>query len=107
MSVYNCNYNYFSVAHFYKDVHMTVFQWIFSALTLWIGVSLFLTLGLIIAQLNDIQKASSFANLLNITLAIFLAQDKVVNIEAIGYLIVYSIIFMSIALFMNKKGDVS
>ena len=49
---------------------MTVFQWIFSALTLWIGVSLFLTLGLIIAQLNDIQKASSFANLLNITLAI-------------------------------------
>ena len=35
---------------------MTVFQWIFSALTLWIGVSLFLTLGLIIAQLNDIQK---------------------------------------------------
>ncbi|RQN28071.1 ABC transporter permease, partial [Paraburkholderia tropica] len=60
----------FSVAHFYKDVHMTVFQWIFSALTLWIGVSLFLTLGLIIAQLNDIQKASSFANLLNITLAI-------------------------------------
>ncbi|MDU1499805.1 MAG: ABC transporter permease [Staphylococcus epidermidis] len=103
----------FSVAHFYKDVHMTVFQWIFSALTLWIGVSLFLTLGLIIAQLNDIQKASSFANLLNITLAILgglaidLAQDKVVNIEAIGYLIVYSIIFLSIALFMNKKGDVS
>lgn len=128
----------FSVAHFYKDVHMTVFQWIFSALTLWIGVSLFLTLGLIIAQLNDIQKASSFANLLNITLAILgglwfpvytfpdwlqsisknmptynlkllaidLAQDKVVNIEAIGYLIVYSIIFLSIALFMNKKGDV-
>ena len=40
-------------------------------------------------------------------LAIDLAQDKVVNIEAIGYLIVYSIIFMSIALFMNKKGDVS
>ena len=39
-------------------------------------------------------------------LAIDLAQDKV-NIEAIGYLIVYSIIFMSIALFMNKKGDVS
>ena len=37
---------------------------------IWIGVSLFLTLGLIIAQLNDIQKASSFANLLNITLAI-------------------------------------
>ena len=128
----------FSVAHFYKDVHMTVFQWIFSALTLWIGVSLFLTLGLIIAQLNDIQKASSFANLLNITLAILgglwfpvntfpdwlqsisknmptynlkllaidLAQNKGVNIEAFGYLVVYCIIFVSIALFMNKKGDV-
>lgn len=60
----------FSVAHFYKDVHMTVFQWIFSVLALWIGASLFLTLGLIIAQLNDIQKESSFANLLNIALAI-------------------------------------
>lgn len=97
-----------------------------------------MTLGLIIAQLNDIQKASSFANLLNITLAILgglwfpvytfpdwlqsiskhmptynlkllaidLAQNKGVNIEAFGYLVVYCIIFVSIALFMNKKGDV-
>ena len=45
---------------------------------------------------------------LKLLLAIDLAQDiKWGNIEAIGYLIVYSIIFMSIALFMNKKGDVS
>ena len=40
-------------------------------------------------------------------LAIDLAQDKGMNIEVVGYLIVYSIIFLSIALFMNKKGDVS
>ncbi|SUM72084.1 ABC transporter permease [Staphylococcus saccharolyticus] len=118
---------------------MTVFQWIFSVLALWIGASLFLTLGLIIAQLNDIQKACSFANLLNITLAILgglwfpvytfpdwlqsiskrmptyylkqlaldLGQDKGVNIEAFGFLILYSIIFLSIALIINKKRDVS
>ena len=37
---------------------------------LWIGASLFLTFGLVIAQFNDIQKASSVANLLNIAMAI-------------------------------------
>lgn len=60
----------FLVAHFYKDVQMDTIDWITSAIALWIGASLFLTLGLIIAQFNDSQKASSFANLLSIGLAI-------------------------------------
>ena len=58
------------VAHFYKNVNMEFINWILSSVVLWIGASLFLTFGLVIAQFNDIQKASSVANLLNIAMAI-------------------------------------
>ena len=60
----------FMVAHFYKNVNMEFINWILSSVVLWIGASLFLTFGLVIAQFNDIQKASSVANLLNIAMAI-------------------------------------
>ena len=46
----------FVVAHFYNNVNMEMIQWIKSAVILWIGASLLLTLGLIIAQFNDTQK---------------------------------------------------
>ena len=49
---------------------MEFINWILSSVVLWIGASLFLTFGLVIAQFNDIQKASSVANLLNIAMAI-------------------------------------
>ena len=60
----------FTVAHFYKDVSMNLSDWLLSGVTLWVGASLFLTLGLIIAQFSDSQKASSVANLLNMAMAI-------------------------------------
>ena len=129
----------FTVAHFYKDVSMNLSDWLLSGVTLWVGASLFLTLGLIIAQFSDSQKASSVANLLNMAMAIVgglwfpintfpdwlqtiskkmptyhlkqmsldLGKDKGINYESLGFLLVYSIIFLSIALLINKKKDVS
>lgn len=119
----------FTVAHFYKDVSMNLSDWLLSGVTLWVGASLFLTLGLIIAQFSDSQKASSVANLLNMAMAIVgglwfpintfpdwlqtiskkmptyhlkqmsldLGKDKGINYESLGFLLVYSIIFLSIA----------
>ena len=49
---------------------MSIQQWLLSGVSLWIGASLFLTLGLIIAQFNETQKASSLANIVNMVLAI-------------------------------------
>ena len=129
----------FMVAHFYKNVNMEFINWILSSVVLWIGASLFLTFGLVIAQFNDIQKASSVANLLNIAMAIVgglwfpvntfpnwlqviskkmptyhlkqialdLGKDKGIKFTSFGFLIFYSIIFLSIALLINKKKDVS
>lgn len=129
----------FTVAHLYKDVSMNLSDWLLSGVTLWVGASLFLTLGLIIAQFSDSQKASSVANLLNMAMAIVgglwfpintfpdwlqtiskkmptyhlkqmsldLGKDKGINYESLGFLLVYSIIFLSIALLINKKKDVS
>ncbi|MGN7066380.1 ABC transporter permease, partial [Bacillus subtilis] len=36
-----------------------------------------------------------------------LGKDKGINYESLGFLLVYSIIFLSIALLINKKKDVS
>ena len=60
----------FTVAHLYKHVNMSIQQWLFSGVSLWVGASLFLTLGLVIAQFNETQKANSIANIINMLLAI-------------------------------------
>lgn len=60
----------FVVAHFSKDVTMSIAEWMLSGILLWIGASLFLTFGLVIAQFDDTQKASSIANMICILLAI-------------------------------------
>ncbi|MEJ7219094.1 ABC transporter permease [Staphylococcus gallinarum] len=128
----------FTVGHFYKNVTMDLQSWLFSGLILWLGASLFLTFGLVIAQFKDAQKASSFANILNLSLAIIgglwfpvntfpkwlqnistktptyhlkliaydLGKGEGVNLESFGVLIIYSIIFLGIALYINKKRDV-
>ncbi|PTE74923.1 ABC transporter permease [Staphylococcus gallinarum] len=117
---------------------MDLQSWLFSGLILWLGASLFLTFGLVIAQFKDAQKASSFANILNLSLAIIgglwfpvntfpewlqnistktptyhlkliaydLGKGEGVNLESFGVLIIYSIIFLGIALYINKKRDV-
>ena len=64
---------------------MEFINWILSSVVLWIGASLFLTFGLVIAQFNDIQKASSVANLLNIAMAIVGGLWFPVNTFPIGY----------------------
>ena len=46
----------FVVAHFSKDVTMSIAEWMLSGILLWIGASLFLTFGLVIAQFDDTQK---------------------------------------------------
>ncbi|WP_251521743.1 MULTISPECIES: ABC transporter permease [Staphylococcus] len=125
----------FTVAHAYKGVTMSLQNWILSGITLWFGASLFLTLGLVIAQLKDSQKASSLANLLNLGLAIVgglwfpvntfpkwmqhiatktptyylkniaydFGKDHGVNIDSFVKLVGYSLIFLFIALMINKK----
>ena len=114
---------------------MDLQSWLFSGLILWLGASLFLTFGIVIAQFKDAQKASSFANILNLSLAIIgglwfpvntfpewlqnistktptyhlkliaydLGKGEGVNLESFGVLIIYSIIFLGIALYINKK----
>lgn len=128
----------FSVAHFYKNVNMSIQQWLLSGISLWIGASLFLTLGLVIAQFNETQKASSVANIVNMVLAILgglwfpvqtfpswlqniskvtptyhlknialkLTKSESLNSTSLFILIVYSIIFLIIAMWINKRKEV-
>ena len=70
MPIFRSDYSYFHSGTLYKDVSMNLSDWLLSGVTLWVGASLFLTLGLIIAQFSDSQKASSVANLLNMAMAI-------------------------------------
>ena len=49
---------------------MTLFEWIFSGFILWLGASSFLTVGILLAQINEIQKASSIGNILYLGLAV-------------------------------------
>lgn len=60
----------FGTAAMYNNVEMTLSQWLVSGVILWVSASLFLTLGLLLAQINDIQKVSSLGNLLYLALAI-------------------------------------
>ncbi|CAM3035315.1 ABC transporter permease [Staphylococcus argensis] len=59
----------FIVAATVRDVSMAMNEWVISGLTLWICASLFLSIGVLIAQVNDLQKASSLGNILYIVLA--------------------------------------
>lgn len=129
----------FSVAHFYKGVNLSMSEWILSGFSLWIGGSLFLTLGLIITQFNEAQKASSIANLFNMILAILgglwfpvqtfptwlqhiskcmptyhlrqlaldLGKGNGFNLQSFVILILYSFIFLIIALYINKRREVN
>ena len=60
----------FTVAHFYKNVNMSLAEWISSGVILWIGASTFLGIGVLIAQLNDVQKASGIGSILYLGLAV-------------------------------------
>ncbi|MBO1199944.1 ABC transporter permease [Staphylococcus simiae] len=60
----------FLVAHFYKDVNMTMAKWLLSGFLLWLGGSSFLSLGLIFAQFKDSQKVNAISNILTIGLAV-------------------------------------
>ncbi|MDU4792129.1 MAG: ABC transporter permease, partial [Staphylococcus sp.] len=125
--------------HLYKHVNMSIQQWLLSGVSLWIGASLFLTLGLIIAQFNETQKASSLANIVNMVLAILgglwfpiqtfpswlqrisnitptyhlknfaleLAKNQGLNITSLFILIVYSILFLIITVWINHRKEVS
>ena len=129
----------FTVAHLYKHVNMSIQQWLFSGVSLWVGASLFLTLGLVIAQFNETQKANSIANIINMLLAILgglwfpvqtfpiwlqkiskitptyhlknfaleLAKNQGLNITSLFILIVYSILFLIITVWINHRKEVS
>ncbi|WP_226386301.1 ABC transporter permease [Staphylococcus sp. Marseille-Q1834] len=129
----------FSVAHFYKGVNLSLSEWILSGFSLWIGGSLFLTLGLIITQFNEAQKASSIANLINMILAILgglwfpvqtfptwlqhiskctptyhlcqlaldLGKGNGFNLQSFVILIMYSLVFLIIALYINMRKEVN
>lgn len=60
----------FLVAYIVNGVTMTLFEWIFSGFILWLGASSFLTVGILLAQINEIQKASSIGNILYLGLAV-------------------------------------
>ncbi len=60
----------FNAAAWFKGVQMSLSHWLLSGFILWIGASLFLSLGVLLAQFNDIQKASGIGNILYLGLAI-------------------------------------
>lgn len=129
----------FVVAHLYKNVNMSIQHWLLSGVSLWIGASLFLTLGLVIAQFNETQKANSIANIINMLLAILgglwfpvqtfpiwlqkiskitptyhlknlaleLVKNQGLNITSLFTLIVYSIMFLIIAMWINQRNEVN
>ncbi|BAS44933.1 ABC transporter permease [Staphylococcus schleiferi] len=129
----------FGTAAFYKGVHLSLSQWILSGVVLWIGASLFLSLGVLLAQINDTQKASGIGNILYLGLAVLgglwfpidtfpsfmkpiahltptyhlkklatdLGQNDSFAISAFIILLLYSMIFLSIALYIQKRRDVS
>ena len=126
-------------AHLYKHVNMSIQQWLLSGVSLWVGASLFLTLGLVIAQFNETQKANSIANIINMLLAILgglwfpiqtfpswlqkiskitptyhlknlaleLVKNQGLNITSLFTLIVYSIMFLIIAMWINQRKEVN
>ncbi|MBO0386817.1 ABC transporter permease [Staphylococcus simulans] len=128
----------FSVGGMIRHIHMSLYEWLVSGLLLWIGSSLFLSIGLLLAQHKDVKQASSIGNLLYIVLAIvgglwfpislfpqWLAsisrymptyrlkqlgldfiQHQTINIAALGFLLGYCILFIIIALVIQKKSDV-
>ncbi|GEP84564.1 ABC transporter permease [Staphylococcus piscifermentans] len=53
-----------------RGVKMTLEEWLFAGLLLWVGSSLFLSVGVLLSQIPDIKKASSIGNLLYLLLAI-------------------------------------
>lgn len=129
----------FVVVHLYKNVNMSIQHWLLSGVSLWIGASLFLTLGLVIAQFNETQKANSIANIINMLLAILgglwfpvqtfpiwlqkiskitptyhlknlaleLVKNQGLNITSLFTLIVYSIMFLIIAMWINQRKEVN
>ncbi|MCE4949448.1 ABC transporter permease [Staphylococcus hominis] len=129
----------FVVAHLYKNVNMSIQHWLLSGVSLWIGASLFLTLGLVIAQFNETQKANSIANIINMLLAILgglwfpvqtfpiwlqkiskitptyhlknlaleLVKNQGLNITSLFTLIVYSILFLILAMWINQRKEVN
>ena len=60
----------FIVAYLVNGVSMTLFEWLFSGFILWLGASTFLKVGILLAQINEIQKASSIGNILYLGLAV-------------------------------------
>lgn len=128
----------FLTGAFYKGVEMSASDWIGSGLLLWIGSSMFLSLGVLLSQMKDIQKASTVGNVLYLGLAVagglwfptdqfpdwlkqisyytptynlrelslsFTTGDGF-HYESLLILIAYSIIFLSVALFIRKKTEV-
>lgn len=53
-----------------RGVDMPLKEWLVSGLLLWLGSSLFLSVGVLLSQMTDIKKASSIGNLLYLIIAI-------------------------------------
>ncbi|MDO5375921.1 MAG: ABC transporter permease [Staphylococcus rostri] len=54
----------------YKDVSMSMTEWLVSGVLLWLGASSLLSLGVILAQFNDLQTASAISNIVYLALAL-------------------------------------
>lgn len=59
----------FVTGHVYKGVSLSFDKWIVSGIFLWLGASTLLSLGILIAQIRDIENASHIANLVYLVLA--------------------------------------
>ncbi|QLK86412.1 ABC transporter permease [Staphylococcus sp. 17KM0847] len=60
----------FVVGNLYNGVHMSLMEWLGSGVLLWVGATLFLSIGILISQISDLQTASAIANIVYLSLAI-------------------------------------
>ena len=129
----------FIVAATVRNISMSVNEWLISGVTLWICASLFLSIGILLAQVNDLQKASSLGNILYIVLAMVgglwfpvsqfpewlkviayksptyhmkqialdIGKGEHFNWQSMLVLLIYSVIFVGIALLLKRKRGAS
>ncbi|MDK3972341.1 ABC transporter permease [Staphylococcus pseudintermedius] len=127
----------FTIAAQFKGVQMAWTQWVSSGVLIWFGASLMLSMGALLAQMNDVQKASGVGNILYLALAVLgglwfpvsqfptLIQHVALvtptyHLKQLSYtislhqsfpltslivLLVYCIIFLTLALYIRQRSE--
>lgn len=129
----------FTLAAQLRGVSLSWHDWLISGVFIWLGASLMLSLGALLAQMDDTQKASGIGNILYLALAVLgglwfpvsqfptwmqhlavitptyhlkkLSYDISLHehfpVLSLMVLLIYSIIFLTLALYIRKRSEMS